>query len=431
MKSFLKLLLAINVLLVLSSSCKKMEDDPAVITIISPVAGSVFTAGDTITVEATMTDDGSLGTLSIKLLDQSYTPVDHQQNLALNDLSTYHLNQEYVIANLNLESGNYFLAVTVSDGDEDANEYRSIVIHALPKTREAVYLISRPDTMNVNVTELDSAGQLIPRLTIPGDYVESAINSKFNELMVSGYRYGYFNQYDLETFSNISSEPPYNGSGPSFLDLYLHENLSFISYYDGHIKAFDRLGAVKFTSAQPVFYQPGALCVNSKYIFAEAFYPGPGDRKLVVINYPSGVARDEYNLGADISDIISTGDNEAMIFGNNNGDGKIFSYHVLNNDADDLHTLFGIIIFGAVAIDADNYAVATQNGLYSYQASNNNLIPVDVSRPCYALEYDEVNGILFSASGKEVRQYAFPTSQVLNTTTVQDSVLDVRILYNK
>jgi hypothetical protein len=431
MNAVLKSFFPIILFFLFATSCKKKDNNPAEIIITSPYSGAVFTAGDTIPVAATLTDDGALGNLSIKLLNSSYTPVDHQQQLALNDLTSYNLNEYYIIDNLFLESGNYYIGITVSDGNEDANEYRSIVIHALPKIRKDVYFLTRPDTINVNVVELDSIGQLITRFNIPGDYAESAMNSRWNELMVCGYRYGYFNQFDLENYTTISSEPAYNGSGPSFQDIFFYNNLTFVSYYDGRIRAFDRLGAVKYNSAQPVAYQPGTLCANSKYVFAEAFYPGSGERKLVVINYPSGIVRDENNLGASVSSIISTAENEIMIFGNSNGDGKIFSYHVLDNDADDLHTLPGVTIYGAVAIDSDNYAVATENGLYSYQVSINNLIPMDLNRPCYAIEYDEVNGILFAASGKEVRQYAFPTPQVLSTVVCQDSVLDIRLLFNK
>jgi len=430
MNSLLKLSFPIVALLVLSVSCRKFDNDPAEITIISPLPGTVFMPGDTIQVEANLSDDDDLGTLTIKLLNQSYTPVSHQDYYALNYMDTYHLSQPYVIDDLFLESGTYFITVSVSDGSEDANEYRVIEIHELPKTREAVYFLTRPDTMNLNLVELDSLGQLVNRLTIPGDYAESAINSRYHELIVSG-QYGYYNHYDLHTYSNIFSEPPYNGSGPSFLNLFFYNNLTYVSYYDGRIRAFDMNGSVKFNSAQPVYYQPGALCANSKYVFAEAFYTGQSERRLVVINNPSGVARQEYNLDAEIATILSTGENEVMIFGNKNGDGKIFSYHVVNNDADDLHTMPGITIYGALMIDADNYALATQNGLYSFQVSNNNLIPVDVNRPSYGIEYDEVNGILFSASGKEVRQYAFPSPQVMNTSMASDSVMDIRILYNK
>ena len=412
------------------AACKKSNNDPAVVTIVKPLSGTVFMPGDTIQVEADMTDDDKLGGVTIKLLNSSYSPVSHQEQFPLNELTSYHLNQSYVIDNLYLESGTYFITVSVSDGNEDANEYRAIVIHELPKTRKAVYVLTRPDSMNVNFVELDSGGQLQNRLAVQGDYAESAVNSRYQQLIISG-QYGYYNQYDLETFANVFSEPPYNGAGPSYLDLFFYDNLSYVSYYDGRIQAFDRFGAVKFTSEQPVYYQPGALCVNSKYVFAEAYYSVQGARKFEVINNPSGVTRQEYNLGADIAAILSTGDNEVTIFGNKNGDGKIYAYHVLNNYADDLHTLPGITVYSAVAIDADNYALATQNGLYSYQQSINNLIPMDVSEPVYSLEYDQVNGILFVNAGKKIKEYIFPNAPVIATVMSADSVLDIRVLYNK
>jgi len=416
--------------MLLFAACKKSKNDPAVITIVKPLSGTVYFPGDTIQLEADIRDDDKLGSATIKLLNAAYTPVSHQDQVPLNELTEYHLNQTYVIDNFYLESGTYFITVSVSDGNEDANEYRAIVIHELPETRKAVYIITRPDSMNVNVVELDSVGQQQNRLTVPGDYAESAINSRYQQLIISG-QFGYYNQYDLETYANVFSEPPYNGAGPSYLDLFFYDNLTYVSYYDGRIQAFDRYGAVKFNSEQPVYYQPGTLCVNSEYVFAEAFYSVQGVRKFEVINNPTGVTRQEYNLGADIAAIHSTGENEVTIFGNKNGDGKIYAYHVLNNYTDDLHTLPGITVYSAVAIDADNYALATQYGLYSYQQSINNLIPLDVSEPVYSLEYDHVNGILFANAGRKIKSYIFPNAAVIATVISVDSVLDIRVLYNK
>src|SRR6187397_674314 len=107
MKDVLKNLLLICVTFLLNVSCKKLQDDPAVITITSPLSGSVFMAGDTILVEASMTDDNDLGTLTVKLLNSSYTPVAHQEQFALNYLNEYQFTLPYVIDNLYLETGNY------------------------------------------------------------------------------------------------------------------------------------------------------------------------------------------------------------------------------------------------------------------------------------------------------------------------------------
>lgn len=418
------------ILLLLFNTCRKKENAEPQITITSPASGKIFIPGDTIKVEADISDDGILASVTLKLLNAAYTPVDHQESFSINS-SSYHLSYEYVIENIYLETGNYFITLSTTDGDNNINEFRSITIQGIPKTRKAVYALTQSNTSNIKVSKLDSANQLVHQFDVLGDYSGSAISSMFKELNVAGKITGAINQFDLVSNSLLFSEPAYNAMLPSFQNLFFSNELTFVSYYDGRIKAFDKNGHVQFNSAQPVYYRPGALCVNDKYVFAEAYYAGPGENRLVVINYPSGVVKQENNAGLDIASMISKEDNELIIFGNKNGDGKIYQYHVLSNGINDFHTLFSNTVYSAVAIDNDRYAIATANGLYSYQESNNNLIPVDLSEPVYSLEYDEVNGILFVNAGRKIKEYAFPDAAVLNTVICGDSLLDIRIQYNK
>jgi hypothetical protein len=420
----------LTILLLLFISCRKKENAEPQITITSPVSGQVFIPGDTIKVEADISNDGVLASVTLKLLNAAYTPVDHQESFSINS-SSFHLSYEYVVENIYLETGNYFITLSTSDGDNDQNEFRSIFIQGIPTTRKAIYVLTQTDTSHIEVSKLDSANQLVHQFDVLGDYSGSAISSRFIELNIAGKITGAINQYNLESNSLLYSVPAYNSMLPSFQNLFFSNELTFVSYYDGRIKAFDKNGQVQFNSAQPVFYLPGALCVNYKYVFAEAYYAGPGENRLVVINYPSGVVKQEYNAGLDIASMMSKEDNELIIFGNKNGDGKIYQYHVLSNGINDFHTLFSNTVYSAVAIDNDRYAIATANGLYSYQESNNNLIPIDLSEPAYSLEYDEVNGVLFVNAGRKIKEYAFPDAAVLNTVISGDSLLDIRIQYNK
>src|SRR5689334_22554716 len=91
-------------------SCKKKENVEPKITITSPLSGTVYVPGDTIQVEADISDDNELGSVTLKLLSASYTPVDHQESFAVN-AKTYHLSYDYVINNAYLETGNYFLTL--------------------------------------------------------------------------------------------------------------------------------------------------------------------------------------------------------------------------------------------------------------------------------------------------------------------------------
>ena len=415
---------------VLVLSCKKKANNEATITFLHPSSGDIFMPGDTIHMEVIVKDDNKLASLTIKLLNAAYTPVDHQESIPMN-ATTYQFTFAYVIENNYLESGNYFLTISTTDGDNDINEYLPIVINGIPKTVKAVYALTQQDSANVNLNQIDSTGQLLFQFSIQGDYSGSVINSRYNQLNIAGNYSGAYNQFDLPSYSNVFSEPAYNGTSPSFQGLTFAHALTFLSYYDGRIKAFDQEGHTQFNAAQPVYYRPAALCVNDKYVFVEAYYPGPGVTRIVVLNYPSGTAKQEYTLDIDIVSMLSRDDNDVIVFGNDGVDGKIYLYHVTSNNTNDFHTLYSNTVYSAIAIDSDRYALATSDGLYSYQVSSNNLVPVDAAVPVYSMEYNDVNGILYVNAGRKIKQYAFPDPAVLNVVTSADSILDLRVLYNK
>jgi hypothetical protein len=422
--------LIFTLLAAFSQSCKKKDNAEPVITISHPVSGTAFNPGDTIHVEADLSDDGDLTSVTIKLLNAAYTPVDHQQSFSVN-ASSYHLTYDYIIENNYLETGNYFLTVSSSDGDHDVNAYRTITIHEIPRTTEAVYVITAPDTTKIKVNKVDAANQLVLQFEVTGDYSGSAINARYKRLATSGRITGDYHLFDLSNNSPLFSFPVYNSMLPSFQCVTAAHELSFVSLYDGRIKGFDKDGNVKFNSPQPVYYIPGSLCVNDQYVFTEAYYQNANENRLAVLFYPSGVAKQEYNIEIDIVSMVSLDDNNIIVFGNNNGDGKIYFYHVTSNGINDFHTLFSNTIFSAIAIDGDRYAIATANGLYSYEASSNNLVPMDLSESVYSLEYDDVNGILFANAGRKIKEYAFPNPGVLSNIFSIDSILDTRVLFSK
>lgn len=412
------------------SSCKKKENPGPEISFTSPVSGNTFYPGDTIHVVADISDDNELPSVTLKLLDAAYMPVDHQESFAINAAS-FHLSYNYVIENEYLETGNYYLTLSTSDGDNNRNEFRSIFIYEIPKTKKTTYVLTAPDSTHVNVSQLDSGSNLAFRFSVTGDYAASVINSRYKQLSIAGKTYGGYNLFNLEDGTNLFSEPAYNNTLPSFQNLFFAHYFTFMSYYDGHIRAFDKEGTVQFNSVQPVYYRPDALCVNDQYVFAEGYYPGAAENRLVVIYYSTGEAKQEYNIDLDITSMVSKDNNNIIVFGNKNGDGKIILYSVTSNGISDFHTLFGNTIYSAIAIDDDRYALATAGGLYSYQESNNNLIPIDNSEPAYSLEYDDVNGILYANAGRRIKEYIFPDPGVVGTVISVDSVLDVRILYSK
>ena len=105
------------VLLLAVSSCKKNNDStPPSITVSSPVSLQQFNVYDTVTVTFTASDDVDLGSYSVKLEDTDLLPVLPAFTGTMNGTSQT-ISFRFVIDNIRIESGGYYLYIEVSDGN--------------------------------------------------------------------------------------------------------------------------------------------------------------------------------------------------------------------------------------------------------------------------------------------------------------------------
>jgi len=93
------------VLLICSASCKKKGDDVLpVITIILPVENTWYDVLDTIIISATASDETSLESISIGLVDENLIPVLNVLQINPNNNSVS-FTEEYVVYDKYMEGG--------------------------------------------------------------------------------------------------------------------------------------------------------------------------------------------------------------------------------------------------------------------------------------------------------------------------------------
>lgn len=416
----------------LFSSCKKEKSIAPVIRIMSPLPGQGFNAGDTVHVSASISDDHEVTSVTIRLLNASYISCDHDEVIRTTG-STAEIRKEYVISNSYLETGNYYIAVIASDGSELTNEYVKIHITELPKVRKEVFLLSAYNNFSYTVSSLDSLNNPVMAFHVNGDYVSSAINSVNHELLTVGSISGSFSAYDLFTNSIRWSYPPTAFSIPTFKNLFLIKDRVYVSYYDGRIKGYDMDGAQKYEVQQQGYFIPDVIYKNDIYFFSEIYYRSSHLNKLGVFYLGTGEEKQEHTIDIDLRNMYSLDQNRLLLFGNDTilGQGKIEIYDISGNGSILLQTLLTGLLNNVVQLDDIHYLLACTDGIYKYDYSMNSIITFVTGLPVYSLEYDEVNQELFACSGHTMHVYNAVTATPEYTVTSADSLLDVKVLYNK
>jgi hypothetical protein len=412
-------------------SCKKKDQVNPVVKINSPLSGQHFTVEDTIAVSATISDDEEITSVHVRLLNSAYASVGNDLIIPVSS-NSYSLNVPYIIDNLFLETGNYLIAVIASDGHSETNAYVNIIVNELPKERKGIYLFSSSDSSSFKISRLDSANNPVNLINVSGDYSGSAIYSSNHELFTLGKLTGALNAFNLDNNSLLWSKPVISPLA-GYQDLFFSNDRVYVSYLDGNIRGYDKNGALKYSVQQQGFFIPGIMYKNDQFLFAEIYYPSTSLKKIGGFYLVTGIASQEKTIDIDLKNMYSLDANRLLLFGNDltSGQGQIEIYNISGNGTNSLHSIPTGSLNDVVQVDNNHYFISHSDGIYLYDYSLNSLTPFTTGFSVYLLEYDDVNQQLFACSGNQVRVYDSVNGSFQFILTSVDTVLDVRILYNK
>ncbi len=418
---------------VLFSSCKKNEDfGSPIVTILKPSSGASFAVGDTFPIQIHISDSKQITAVGIRLLNSNYIPAGHGVSSTFSGNNTV-INAQYVIDNVNLVSGNYYIAVTASNGHHETNAYTLIHINELQKVRKAIYLISSANNFSCQVLKIDSLHQPSISISIPGDYAASAIYSLGNTLFTIGKLTGNFNGYDLTSNALLFSKQSAASSIPTFMNLFLENDVVYVSWYNGNIKGYNKTGTQKYEVQQSGYFIPDAILKNDQYFFGELYYPTVHETRIGSFYLVSGAAKQERVIDMDLKNMFTLDNGHLLLFGNDtvSGQGKIEIYNETGNGIIQLHTVPTGLLNNVVQVDNTHYFVAHSGGIYLYNYTLNGLTPFVTGFPVYSLTYDDLDQEIFACSGNTVHVYNSSTASFQYNIANTDSVKDVRLLFSK
>lgn len=424
--------LLILLLFILMSSqlynCKKETDLEPFIDFIKPEGSITVVAGDSIFVEANISDDVLLTQVSIQVLDLNGSPVTTSLVYQTNN-NAFHIKTLYHINNTLLESGKYLLTIFASDAKSSVHASREIEIQAIPLQLLKRLAITKQGA-TLNIFQLDSSQTYSTLANITGDFSNSSINSRYQRFNVLGRSSGTFSIIDAISGNVLSQLPrPCPIASPCFENLQSQNDLNFISFYDGNVKAYDISGAQKFNIQQEGYFRPDQLFLTPEYFYVEEYYIAQHQTRLGTYFYPSGVIRQESVLDMDVLKIFKRSQDELYLFGESNGN-AILEIFNRNTNRTVLQRNFGPIQINSVyEMAPHDFYIASRQGLWHYLVNTGILTQIQTA-PLQSINFDPINNEFYLSeqnvlrvmdSGmSEIRQYSFP-----------DSILNIHFLYNR
>ena len=427
-----RVVILLIVLINIFSSCRKDKDDILPVVIISsPSENQVFSALDTIPIVATIEDETNLELVEIVVCDNNKAPVlspvtikPEEKNISINLL--------YIMDDITLASGNYYLRIKAFDGINTVTKYRTIQVSEVAREMKYIYIMSYFNSTTIQLQRKIIGDSLENLFYVNSDYCSTASNSKFQLYSTCGKIYGDMNIYDVSSNTlqwsvPVVSDPPF----PYFTNNTMFNNLFYCSFYNGSIKGYQNNGTQIFASMAPTGSYPVKLFANEDYVFADhACYSGQ-ERRFGVYYNSSGAMKQQLTTDFEITNMFQKNNDELIVFGNGNGQGIVKIYSISNNGFWDPHALPTGLINDAVQIDENNYIFSLGGNLYKYQYNMNSLTTYLSGVNASVIKYDDIYSQLYVAVGNTIIIYDYETHALNSSITAANTVLGFEMIYNK
>lgn len=431
----MRLLYSVTSLVLLSiclsfHSCTEKDNEAPIVSILAPLSESVYSVFDTVTVRVSVVDETELVSVSAKLVNADFIPVGVSKNIAINT-DTNQGFTELVINDKVLDTGFYYVLVIANDGTNEQREYQRITIFGLPKERKAIYFSSTNGLGADNISRVDSLFQYSSIwLQSNQDIGKICVNSLKDRLTLMGRFSTGINSYNLSFGSLVWSDDVFlSAQTARYTDLICAANDVYTSTYDREIRAYSVSGALQM-NLQTGNYRPETLFAEENYLLVEMELIGDDDHFVFVYNRETKSLLWQLDVPMDIISICHLQGDEVLLFGVEDGSAKVLHYDIGSNAFWQPRLLPVGKLFSAVKMEGQMFAIAHENGLYTYTYSPNYLNLIKGGTIYGNIVFDIDNGVIVGAN-QNVLEEITPTGQLLNTVVHSDSITSIDIHYTR
>lgn len=415
-------------------SCEKEKGDDIAPTIVinTPTEGQAYNVLDFITINATITDNKQINSVSIGLLNSNYVPVQSMVSVEVGTGPQLNFTKSYALYDIRLETGVYYVWINAFDGENQTNAYQRIDVTAVPKKLTGIYTVSKISASLMGLVKIDSVFNWTQLATYASDYSGSSISSYEQLLFLSGRNTGDTKAINVENGSVKWTIPYPLGFAPHCMDNYHADKITYASYRAGTINGYNFNGSNYFLAYAASNYYPEKLFKHNSYLLSEQKPYTPGTAKLLVY-LPTGTPIQEQLLAQDVVVMYKKESTKAFVFGNNTSQqGVMEIYDISGNSFWSPHTLPAAKLLSVEQVDSNVYLIGMDNNtIYKYSYHNNTLVIFVSGIKPNCIRYNEADDEVIVADDTRVQSYAYPSGSLKNSVTLADTIYNIHLLYNR
>ncbi|MGY6560638.1 MAG: hypothetical protein ACXITV_00885 [Luteibaculaceae bacterium] len=419
------------------SSCEKEEVDnigPNVV-IISPDDNQFFQYQGNIRVRASVVDETNIERLVIRVRDLGGATV--LGDLILNPMTTeYNLDVTIPVDNKYIESGEHFLTIIASDGKNERSFNRKIFIQGLPLVRRWI-TVAYPQGGNMRIDTINQFGISGLFKTVPSDLLGMGGFSREGFVTIAGR-----NTSDIVTYNLRNGEEEWSVANPNtsptnqffggFFTNDLRREIFVVNQLE-EIRGWRPTGNALFLATIPP--QRFAVSTSASQERLVVAFRNTANQFFIRSHFrPSTMFIGERalpNTIQEVNGLFPRSTNEFYIAVKENNIGKLYTHILPPTNTFSEVTSFSTPINSVDRINASEYAIATQNGIFILNVNSNNPTVFRFNVNARKIIYDRANDALVAAVGSSINVYSLANGNLILSRNVGAQIADFAVTYNK
>lgn len=414
-------------LLLVTGSCTQDEDlyAPEII-FTKPAAGYTVDLPDTLDVKVSISDYRIIRTAVLTLVDENNIPVIPGKYY-FPDSTDFLIETSLPLIDKTLASGPYNLLVTVSDGNDQKNQYQKIIIQEIPVQLLGYIVVTGQFDFKSTIIKLDPAFETDTQFVFPDGYWLSSIQSLWGEFIFVTNEPSDLIAFNPETFETdweMAAAPP----RPLITALIQDQELVF-STANGDVGVLSNDGDITLRTASYENKTIQCLAADDKNIYAAHVSLSGDIHELTVYSRLSGDIWEQRLVSGEIRSMVPIGD-KLMIFMQSQTGAAILEYDPENLTPTEMNFLPDEHIKSTVKISDNQIFLVTQERVITYEPGTNQFTKYK-DEPYHFCRYDRLTDIIFLARDNMVYGFDKLTGELKEVKAFTDEVLDFQIIYNK
>lgn len=412
------------------TNCKKEDKGRAPqITLSEPVEYSSYNSYDTVHFVMSVESHELVNSLKINFLDESKNSI--KQLLSIQPgKSSFAIDTLIILDVSNISSSSHYFFVQACNQSDCSNTYIKTRIYQDSEEFYSLACLYYIHSQKTGLKCLDENLNVYATYEYYTDYSGSDFSRGWNKIILSGrVNHGIKYINPLNGAITLEIDAVNNAPFPYYTNVVANDSTVFAPVYENKILGFSRTGLQSFNAVLPLNKYAEKVFVTENYVYSQQQNYQYNEKSLGVFYLSTAYMKKEIQTDSDIVGIYDMDNDKVIIFRNLNNKAGICSFHPSMNGLSQFYELNDCQWKDAARINKNEYLLTENNNLFLYKTGEYELNLLKSIPGIEKIAYESRGKTIYAVTQDSILSFHYPGLIVKNSLYLQDSILDIHLLY--